>query len=661
MCGLLVATQGSVVNIVVTLGVQQEAGNNTSGGTNLTDTFSQIRAVQTTRWRIPVIGPLGDEAWKCDTAFFQQWIEPIGSHYGHYSRSPAWTSLYCTPGRSALPQCGRQSIDAPSRVYQGATHAHPLAHAPQTASCAPRAQRAHGTAIAFAFALAARKRAASPPRTTVPRALAGGAARVARFSRALRHWLARRRAKGTPPAAAALLAAVAALASLVLLLHTARVPPLAPPAHFAASATIVGPALLRVADLQHTLTESERELAVDFSLPPVVARALPPYAARALVAKLRYARHVAPLVPPRLLVIHVQNGLGNRLRALASGLAMARKSRRVPLIVWEADAHLGALFTDVLDPRSPRPVSSRNAATELYGDLVVVDSFPSWSSVQTQAHWRAFNYMVKDGAAARQGETLFFEPAQVACARAWWFGKLCVKYADAIERESHVYFKSAYVASAFPQSYSASSRVNAEMRALRPVKAVLDTVRAHWPRGVRYMFGAHVRSRLIARDGVALDERCEYSARAEETTDYWRSQSQLSEFVNLMSYLLRRYPQLHFFVAADDVAVLEKTRLAFPGRVHSISRKCDDRSPACVRFAFADMLALARCGRLYGSNWSSFTEAAGRLANRRPWLSGIHFGKRHGRPHHPLSISRILHAWRARIARRSVHCPPPVR
>lgn len=473
----------------------------------------------------------------------------------------------------------------------------------------------------------------------------------------LRHFIARRRTKpGAPPAAAALLAAAAALAALLLLLHSAHVRPLATPDHFLSATQSMD---IEAPTASPPLQGAAAHLAHDFDVPAVVAAALLPTTAQLLVDKLRFARGAVADVPPRLLVIHVQNGLGNRLRALASGLAMARASRRVPLVVWEADAHLGARFGDVLEARSPS--SKRDAATLLYADLVVVDSFPSWGALQKLAHWRNYNYMVKDGPAARQGEVLYFKAGQLACRGAWWLRRLCFRYANAVDRSSHVYFKSAYVASAHPRAYSASSRVNQEMRALRPVRAVQDIVRDAWPRNVRYMFGAHVRSRLVARDGVAVDERCEYSATAEETTDYWRAQSSASEFTNLMHYLMRMYPQLHFFAAADDVKVLEQMQRAFPGRIHYIERTCDDRSPLCVRYAFADMLALARCGRLYGSNWSSFTEAAGRLANRRPWLSGIHFGKMRGHTHNPVSISRFLRAWKARLARRSANCPPLAR
>lgn len=84
-----------------------------------------------------------------------------------------------------------------------------------------------------------------------------------------------------------------------------------------------------------------------FALPTVVSAAMPVVEAQELLGRLEYMRARRPHVKECVLVMHVQNGLGNRLRALAGGVALARVTGRVPLIVWERDAHLSAGFRDL--------------------------------------------------------------------------------------------------------------------------------------------------------------------------------------------------------------------------------------------------------------------------------------------------------------------------
>ncbi|NNJ74589.1 MAG: glycosyltransferase, partial [Anderseniella sp.] len=54
-------------------------------------------------------------------------------------------------------------------------------------------------------------------------------------------------------------------------------------------------------------------------------------------------------VPRAKLYIDAQHGLGNRLRAIASGAAIARATERELVIIWEPDAHCECHFGDLFD------------------------------------------------------------------------------------------------------------------------------------------------------------------------------------------------------------------------------------------------------------------------------------------------------------------------
>lgn len=359
------------------------------------------------------------------------------------------------------------------------------------------------------------------------------------------------------------------------------------------------------------------DLVLTYALPSRIAEALSPAAATALLHQLTlmdvlraHASGSAVVEPSRLLILHAQNGLGNRLRVLASGLAMARASLRVPLLVWERDAHMGAHYGQLFEEGHP---SSGGVGT-LFSSLVVVDRFPAWCDVATAAAeapdaFTAFNHMDKElggGHSAR--------PAIAAN--------------SAVLRRRHIYVKSAYVLAASPPLRVAA--INAEARLLKPVAAVRRLMATRVPAGLDRMVGVHVRSRRLARDSAAVDASCEYSVSSAATTDGWRNASQAPAFAAEMAAVAAAAPATHFFVAVDDAALADALADAFPGRTHGLTRSCDDRGPGCMRYALVDMLALARTRVLLGSNWSSFTEMAGRLApsGQVVRLSGVHFGRR---------------------------------
>ncbi|OSX69159.1 hypothetical protein BU14_1788s0001 [Porphyra umbilicalis] len=360
------------------------------------------------------------------------------------------------------------------------------------------------------------------------------------------------------------------------------------------------------------------DLVLTYALPSRLAEALPATACAALLYQLTlmdvlraHRAGSATVEPSRLLILHLQNGLGNRLRVLASGLAMARASFRVPLVVWERDAHMGAHFGQLFEEGHP----TTGGVDSLFSSLVVVNRFPAWCDVATAAAESpdaitAYNHMDKD-----LGGSHSQRPDVAANSEVY--------------RRRHIYVKSAYLLSASPPLPIAA--VNAEARMLKPVAAVRQLMVKSAPAGLPKMVGVHVRSRRLARDSAAVDASCEYSVASAAITDQWRNASQAPAFAAEMAALVAAGPSTHFFVAVDDAALAAALADQFPGRTHGLTRACDDRGPTCMQYALVDMMCLARTRLLLGSNWSSFTEMASRLApspRQVVRLSGVHFGRR---------------------------------
>jgi hypothetical protein len=330
---------------------------------------------------------------------------------------------------------------------------------------------------------------------------------------------------------------------------------------------------------------------------------------------------------PRVLVVHPQNGLGNRLRALASAMEFAYMTRRVLVVVWARDPHLDATMHVLFDE-------------SVMAKLVVIHDELPWPVVPTtdltapesrDGSFVYYNRMEKDTTRVNPSPVIADVP------------------------EMHIYVKTAYV---FDHSASAPDvYANVLIQSLRPAPAVLSRVDSFERRigALKRKIGVHMRSRSIKDDNSAVDPSCEYTARGIAVTDHWRAMSAPDKFAPVMlkqresafptrlhrleraeeieewrarsafsfflpSYWAPRDPahdwQPDFFVSADTEASIAESKTLCNCTVESLPQLCRDRDSACIISAFADILALSRCGALLLSGWSSFSEAAMRLRVR---------------------------------------------
>jgi len=336
-------------------------------------------------------------------------------------------------------------------------------------------------------------------------------------------------------------------------------------------------------------------------VPWAFVRSLPPSHQRELLRRLDAAGAVAPPDrKPRVLFLHVQFGLGNRLRSLGAGMALAAATGRELVLIWERDVHLDATFHDFFT-----------------NDLLCVE--------RLRLGW-PFDTRADDKLAAVHALT-FMRKDRVDVLSAGAH----VLDVDAVASQ-HLYIKTAYVVrTTVPLMEDGSqakpySPVCLAMRTLTPVVPVLRLVEGNVANGVADTIGVHVRSRSLARDIVGLaDPVAEYgSEKSLAVTEYWRNTTQLPAFVDKMRSF--NDSSLRFYVAADDAEAIAALTAAFPGRILHTPRSCDDRGRDCLRYALADMILLSRTKLILGSYWSSFTEAAMRLGSQKVHLAGVDFG-----------------------------------
>lgn len=292
----------------------------------------------------------------------------------------------------------------------------------------------------------------------------------------------------------------------------------------------------------------------------------------------------------RLLFVHCMHGLGNRLRVLGSALAFARNTRRVPVIIWERDAHIAAEFHSLFKVQN----------------FIVMKKFnlplPATHFDQYSGPWKNFyfyNYMEMEEN-ARKGEVITNNP------------------------DKHLYYKGAYVMEAPDYTWWEASNVH--LRKLQPVDIVHDHLSKLIAQNISEAIGVHIRNRTLARDIKNVDFEKEYGSKAAKKMEYWREQSCFRTFMGEMNRIIRKVnSEAKFYIATDTYMIIPLLEKRFPGRILSTKRSCDDRNSKCMIYALIDMYALSRTKQLLGSNWSSYTEMIERLSGLKARLAGQDF------------------------------------
>lgn len=332
-----------------------------------------------------------------------------------------------------------------------------------------------------------------------------------------------------------------------------------------------------------------------FEVPSMLLKGMSQTAKRLLLLKLMSKRRKG-VQRPRAFFVHTQYGLGNRLRALGSAMAFARRTDRVLVLIWEPDQHLNCLYTDLFTSNDEFVVSN---------EFVSDDSWPfrknnATDSMMKKVKW--YNYMRTNGTSPNTA-------------------------IDEVKDDvsHHIYVSTCYVIQS-PVTPFIIRTQSSYWQVLRTLTPHIDVVRlierfASYP--MSSMIGVHIRGKSINADidGVSA---ADYSEESSKRTDYWRNLTRVDTFVAEM----RRQPRDQlFYVAADHREVFLRLEWEFPSRVFYTPRRCDDRDKKCLPFALADILLLARCSSLRGSYWSSFSELSVRIGGGRYLLAGIDFGR----------------------------------
>jgi hypothetical protein len=270
-------------------------------------------------------------------------------------------------------------------------------------------------------------------------------------------------------------------------------------------------------------------------------------------------------VPRPKLYIDAQHGLGNRLRAIASGAAIAQATERELIIIWEPNCHCECRFGDLFDYQGAVMARSFAGLTAACGmDFVTY--------MELEANSRKDKRI-----SLRQGEDF--------------------------------YARTAYVLNSPDTDRQAENNF---LQRLKPVEAVLDLVSSvRSPNDV----AAHVR--MAGGDGfehLPYETPGNWKKSSHRKITRWRQKSHFSNFMARIDQLTSEGRAERIFLAADQPETYDEFYRRYGNRVACLPRKFYDRSTEQLIHALADALLLGRAPLLLGSTWSSFSELAQRLS-----------------------------------------------
>lgn len=353
---------------------------------------------------------------------------------------------------------------------------------------------------------------------------------------------------------------------------------------------------------------------------------------------------------PRLW-IEPKNGLGNRLRALASAAVVAQQSQHVLIVVWVPDFHCEAKFEHLFQQFNLLVVSKRPAecadlpnlvdlpkavVTPVAGSAAQLPSgaplvpvpLPSSGAPLVPAPWPSTNVVAAAQTTSCHSSSLFSSMTGSSCAKEELKPleslltevKQPTPSSDRDSRrdsttDSHVV--TACVLNNPLTNWSKESKwLRDHLKPTAAIAALLETENAR--HHLESAIGVHIRMGLPPSEHKYEDcsTWAEAQQRALETA---RRNSDVSVFAHEMENLWKVTPDQRFFLCADNPRAYEFMSRRFPdqvtrGLVFWLNKSTYDRGLTQQKGAVLDVFLLSRCVSLLGSPWSSFTELASRIA-----------------------------------------------
>ncbi len=264
---------------------------------------------------------------------------------------------------------------------------------------------------------------------------------------------------------------------------------------------------------------------------------------------------------PAPLTLLTLGGLANRMRAIASAMALAQDSGRSLKVLWPVNRELAATFEDLFIP----PLSS----------ALEIESIPEAKALWFYRPPRKRNLFLSPILRAGRFSAIYSDDSTLHAENASEILSSVKSARGNVLLRAGTFF--------YPCSEQKYRRLFKPVDALR---AAADKVLA--------LLGSDATGFHIRRTDNTV-------AIAESPVEVFLTQAEKEFALN---------PIRKIYLATDDDQVKHLFQTRFPGKIVTSTATADRRSITGMRHALTEMLILAGCARIIGSFYSSFSEAA---------------------------------------------------
>jgi hypothetical protein len=292
------------------------------------------------------------------------------------------------------------------------------------------------------------------------------------------------------------------------------------------------------------------------------------------------------------LYINAKNGLGNKIRAIASAYNIAMEAGYELVIIWIPDNHCGAKFHDIFK------------INDLLKDIVIIDFDLDEIDMEIIKYDVLENeYIVK--------ERIIYN---------YISGKGIVIDTDTHDKD--LYIMSACVLKSKHTNWAKECAFLQKLELVDSIQAKIESFKQE--HDIANTIGVHIRmGQPVAEHDY--EDVSKYSIEGKLAMTKWRTASHYSVFLRELQRITLVKKNQKFFLCCDNPEAYKEILKEMPHNIIFTEKKDYTRSADQIVSAAVDMWLLKDTKYQLLSPWSSFGEGVERLCGKKPMKAGIDF------------------------------------
>ncbi len=267
-----------------------------------------------------------------------------------------------------------------------------------------------------------------------------------------------------------------------------------------------------------------------------------------------------------MIYIELSAGLANRMRALASGIAIAKKLNTKLICIWIENNELNARFDQLFEKIDGIEFRTKK---KKYNYL----KFSNQKKLHRKILAKLINKIIGIDYNLKEKDIL-----KIPSENRREF------IIDEAKKHKNVYLRTC-------EQYGV---IDAELKLLKPTKEIIEIIKSVSFNFTPNTIGIHIRR-----------------------TDHLKSiqNSPTSLFIEKIQQNISLNPDVNFFLSTDDPSVEQELKTLFGNKIICFEKTFSRETLIGIQHAMVDMYCLSKCKMIYGSYWSSFSGMAAQLTH----------------------------------------------